>query len=193
MSKHILLVFLFMCMQSIHAHDADKAYFEISFQNNNTIVKAELPWTVRNALLAYDANYDKAKTFEETNAILFNYVKEKIKLLDRDGNHLILLKAELNANKGHNHATNYILTYKGTAVEKISNTFLFEINSTQENYHSFYSEKDTIVDIITNSSTPTAIIKLKSNENSLIYMIVGGFLLVIGLIVIFSKLRSKQT
>ena len=191
MIKRILFIFLFMCVLSMHAHDADKAYFEISFQNNNTIVKAEIPWTIRNALLAYDANYTKAKTFEETNAIFFNYVKEKIKLFDSDGHHLVLLKTELNTNKGQNHATNYILTYKGTAVDKIKNTFLFELNSTQENYHYYYTEKDTITDIITNSHSPTAIIKLKSKNNNFIYFIIGGFLIVIGLIVVVSKLRSK--
>lgn len=178
-------------MQSIHAHDADKAYFEISFQNDNTIIKAELPWTIRNALLAYDTNYVKAKTFEETNAIFFNYVKENIKLFDSDGNYLELIKAELNTKKGHNHATNYILTYKGTAVEKIKNTFLFDLNSTQENYHYYYTEKDTIADIITDTHSPTAIIKSKPKKNSLIYMIIGGFLIVIGLLAVISKLRSK--
>lgn len=182
-----------MCMLPMHAHDADKAYFEISFQNNNTIVKAEIPWTIRNALLAYDSNYAKAKTFEDTNAIFFNYVKEKIKLFDNDGNHLVLLTAELNTDKGHSHATNYILTYKGSSVKKIKNTFLFELNSTQKNYHYYYTKKDKIVDIITDSHSPTAIIKLKPKKYSLIYIIIGGFLLVLALIFVISKLRSKYS
>ena len=39
---------------SLKAHEANEAFFVVKQQGNKTIVESEFPWTMRNALLAFD-------------------------------------------------------------------------------------------------------------------------------------------
>lgn len=74
----IKLIYLFsmMCISFGYAHDADKAFFNIIKKGNTTLVETELPWSIRNALIAYDSSYVKAKTKKETKAFFLSMLKK---------------------------------------------------------------------------------------------------------------------
>ncbi|GAA3623559.1 hypothetical protein [Flavivirga jejuensis] len=183
---------VFMCILFGYAHDADEAYFEITTQKYHTIIEAEFPWTIRNALIAYDSNFSNAKTIEDINVIFFNYVKEKFKIFDSNDNPLALQKVKLIKDKNHSHSTNYTIIFKGTEIAKISNSMLLEYNNSQENHH-FYSLNNKLKgEAITDILSPSFNIKSKQKSTQNIYLIISVSILT-AIIGFYLFLRIKKS
>lgn len=192
MNKFLLVnIFSFMCILFGYAHDTDKAYFDIVTKGNNTVVHSDFPWTIRNALIAYDTNFNKAKTEEEINAIFFNYAKDKLKLYKANGEELSLLEVILEKDNTHNHATKYTLIYKGTEVEKVYNVIMLDLMKSQKNYNWYTDYKGEKIEFITSKLSPSFNIKVKNNDKMyMYYAFIIGF---ITLIVILYFLRKKSS
>ena len=191
MNKFLLVnIFSFMCILFGYAHDTDKAYFEIVTKGDNTIVYSDFPWTIRNALIAYDTDFNNAKTEEEINAIFFNYAKDKLKLYKVNGEELSLLEVILEKDNTHNHATKYTLIYKGTKVEKVYNVIMLDLMKSQKNYNWYTNYKGEKIEFITSKSSPSFNIKTKKNgKMNMYYALILGFII---LIVLLYFLRKKK-
>lgn len=182
---YVSSLFFITCVAFGYAHDSDKAYFNITREGSQTIVYAEFPWSIRNALIAFDSSFNNAKTIEEINAIVFNYTKEKIKLFDTKGKQLPLVKVVFEKNnEEHNHATHYKFVFKGSEISKVLNTMMFEYIKSQENCHWYTNGNGIKKETITDNISPYFMVTNKSNY--FMYYLIGGLLLV-GLIVFSLK------
>lgn len=180
-----------MYISTGYAHDADKAFFDIELEEKTTVVYAEFPWSIRNALISFEPNYIKLKTIKEINAVFFNYTKEKLKLFNDDGEELTLLDVVLNKDPEHTHSTKYRLIYDGVDVVKVRNIFMVEHNKNQKNYHFFADSSGEDKRIVTDKNFPSFDLKLQEPTTNVLYYVLGGVsgvLLLLG--VIFSRRKN---
>ncbi len=171
-----------MCIFFGYAHDADKAFFNIYIKDNKTLIEAELPWSIRNVLIAYDSNYLRSKSKEETRAIFFKYAKENLKLFNTKGALLELLNVsvvDLNEDS-HTHTIKYLITYDGSLNEgRIENNLMLEYYKNQENYHWFTNYLGEEKEIVTNKENSMFFIVLKKNNNNIVYYFLGAVFIVL--------------
>lgn len=126
-----LLVF----SSGLYAHKTNEAFFRIVPKESVIEVETEFPWTLRNALLKFRPALENASDRSEFQIAFIDYLKANLKLIDSNGEFLDFVKFEEIKNLGNSHQNSYIITYKGTAFEKIENTLLFNIFDNQVNYH----------------------------------------------------------
>ena len=103
-------LFLILSMSIISwsscAHAPNEAFFEFFESDKQLLIKAEFPWTIREALLAARPELKKAQTTEEMMAGLLSYLQEHIEVRNEQ-NQLIQIqsiKAAPNTN-GHSHGS----------------------------------------------------------------------------------------
>lgn len=186
----LIYLFSIMCMSFGYAHDADKAFFNILEKGNNTIIEVELPWSIRNVLIAYDSNYIRAKSKTETRAILFKYAEEKLKLFNVKGERLKLLSVAVDKEEASSHAIKYVLTYEGLNLSDLENTLMLEYYKSQENYHWFIDYLGVKKEVITTNESPSFIIEQKKKDYT--YFLVLLVLSVLGILFFLKKKRTKQ-
>lgn len=181
-----------MCVTTSYAHDSDKAFFDITTENNTTVVVSEFSWSIRSALKKFDPNFVNARTEEEINQVFFNYAKSHLKIFKKNGDQLKLIKVILDKNPEHHHSTNYKLIYEGKDIASITNTLLLEHIKSQENFH-FYTSFDGVKrKSVTNAQKKTFSIVLEKNVPYTKYYIVGAVLLSICLLLFYLFLKQKN-
>lgn len=137
--SRFLIFAVVMCLSVIgQAHAPNEAFFNIRTNGNELHIEAELPWSIRNALLKYDAALEQAETKEAYDHALKNYFNEKIHLYKSNGDLIVLKELKDVPSHGHSHQVNYILIYDGIDWAKIENEVLFELYEHQENYHTIF-------------------------------------------------------
>ncbi|NQY11870.1 MAG: hypothetical protein HRT71_20435 [Flavobacteriales bacterium] len=136
MRKLFILLFLgcLLCTR-ISAYEATEAHFAIE-QGKVITIEAEFPWTLRNALIAFDPSLETATVKSEFDAALFDYVKKTLVLYIAYGDTNKLDYIQELKNDGHAHAFKYLFTYKSASLSSLNNTLLFGQNEKQRNYHS---------------------------------------------------------
>ena len=132
-----LLFLCFTCVFSIfgYAHKTNEAFFKITQKENTVEIEAAFPWTMRNALIAFNPyleNSTDKKDFENT---FTDYIKENLILTDKNGDTLKHQAYKALKNSGHSHQNNYLILFKGSHLIGITNTIMFDIYDSQVNYH----------------------------------------------------------
>lgn len=185
MKNILILLAVLLCFQSF-AHDTDKAYFKI-YQDGETIeVVAEFPWTIRNAVLDFAPQLKSSNSKEEFDTAFHHYIAKNLILSDMHDNHLKLIEISKAEVSGHSHQNDYKLIFEGTTVSSITNTIMFNTNSTQENIHEFQYHNSTLK-FTTDAQENTYTIQHQSKRFSYLWLIA----LVPLLYIIPKKLYSK--
>jgi len=126
---------LLLFSSGLYAHKTNEAFFRIVPKESVIEVETDFPWTLRNALLKFRPELKNDSDRSEFQIAFIDYLKANLKLIDSNGEFLEFVKFEEINNLGNSHQNSYIITYKGTAFEKIENTLLFNIFNNQVNYH----------------------------------------------------------
>lgn len=170
--KHFLLLALMFVGLKSRAHDANKAYFNLSIEQNQIMVDAEFPWTIRNALLSYDPQLEFQSDQHTFNNRFKDYVTENFKIEDNSGEPLNLLQVEILQKDGHSHQVNYQFIFEKGLVKKISNSLMFNLQNNQINVHTITINGESII-FETKAETSTFEIEPSSNNLLLVYAAVG--------------------
>jgi hypothetical protein len=163
-----------------YAHAPNEAFFEIFESNNELLIKAEFPWTIREALLAARPQLKDAQTTEEMTAGLLSYLQEHLELRNEQNQQIVIksIKAAPNTN-GHSHGSVYMLLLgKNQWISSIKNTCMFEAYSDQTNFHSIEVTNAPALKFVTNKEKALYTIKVKfpesvNQKNAMSYVLIG--------------------
>ena len=129
------LLLLFLSTKLLLAHEVNEAFFTITENGNTVEVEAEFPWTMRNALIAFNPSLEHATDKNEFESTFVEYIKTHLILKDINGNILEYLDFKQLENNGHSHQSNYLILFRGNKLHEVINTIMFNVNDNQENYH----------------------------------------------------------
>jgi len=140
-----IIIFCFICLYSnlLVVHETNEAFFIITEKENTIEIKAELPWTMRNALIAYNPslkNTTSNKDFEDT---FIEYIKANLILKNNTGNLLKFKNYTALDNNGHSHQNSYLIVFSGSDLIEVTNTIMFNINKNQVNYNNLIINSKT--------------------------------------------------
>ena len=152
MNKLLVLGFLIGLGWKAWSHEPNEAYFHLTLHEDEVWVKAEFPWTLRNAMLLHDPRLDSATTKAEFEAAFAHYVQEHLILTGADGAVFQWLGFEEMAHAGHSHQSTYVLRFRGKDLQSIQNTLMFELYPEQVNNHTV--EADPEASFSTNAAQP---------------------------------------
>ena len=134
----VLCILIFLCLSRIYgyAHEVNKAFFQITEKDGFTEVRAEFPWTLRDALLDYNPDLNTPSvTKADFETTFVHYMDANLLLLNVQGAQLPLLHFNEIQDGGHSHQNTYLITYDGTGVVEVSNSVMFNIFDNQINYN----------------------------------------------------------
>ena len=135
MKKCVLLFLICVCGGNLSAHKPNQAFFRISEKSGLVEITAELPWSARNALLAFNPSLENSRNQEDYDHTFKKYITENLILRNASGEMLDFKAFHKLPNKGHSHQNKYLLVFEGNELSSITNTFLFNIYENQVNYH----------------------------------------------------------
>ena len=121
-----------------YAHEADEAFFKLTQKEVTVEIEAEFPWSLRNALIAFDPSLATAKDKSAFENAFIAYLKANLILKNGNGKTFEFIGFTEIKNNGHSHQNTYVITYKGSDLQSVYNTLLFNINAEQENYHTLF-------------------------------------------------------
>ncbi|MEO9853723.1 MAG: hypothetical protein ABJH72_18765 [Reichenbachiella sp.] len=188
--KYITLLLLCLIIKAFKTfgHETNKASFEVVESDFSIMVKADFPWTIRNALFDASPELKEKSDKEEFENALFSYFSQNLQLYDVAGNELELLDYEPMPRSGHDHGAQYSLYYKkhGKPLAQIKNTCMFERNEDHENQHMVHSLAGTYSIFLTSKEADTYEIAemeahLLSNPEPYVYFLI--FLIISGSLV----------
>jgi len=135
MKFKILILILSIWFSKSYAHDSKEAFFTISKTENAIIVKADFPWTIRNALFKFKPELANTRDKTSIENAFFEYVKLNLILKNKQENLLKLIHITEDTSIGHSHETKYIFTFENDKIFKVDNRLMFNLNDEQVNYH----------------------------------------------------------
>lgn len=136
-----ILLNLFVCVNTVYAHEPNEAFFTFSLKDSLITVEAELPWSMRNALIDYNPKLEKSATKQDFEETFFEYIKNNLILKDKNGVILELQKIEELKTYGHSHQNNYLFTFIGDNLLEVTNTIMFNLYKKQINYNTLTSNE----------------------------------------------------
>ena len=111
------IVLLFFAFSGVgFAHDANKAFFNIQQKDNLVEVRAEFPWSIRNALLEAYPELEHSKSKADFDTAFFDYVKTNFELRNEDSILKLIAVEEVTHNE-HAHANAFIFLFEGTSIK----------------------------------------------------------------------------
>ena len=192
MKKIISILFGLALVLTARAHDTMVASFTIYTKPRFVEVYADLPWTLRNALLEFEPLLEEQKDQEFWDKTLKAYFEANLKIWTQKGEPLELLYFEKLDNEGHDHAAQYLITYDnayGAAPGKVKNTILFAQSEHQVNNH-FFKENSRSISFKTTRRKPEVFIdKEGSNENDWLWALF--FIGIVSSHILLSYLEGK--
>lgn len=135
-----------LAMIRVYAHDPREVFFVIEQMGDSILVKAEFPWTLRNALLVYEPSLKEASDSTSFEEVLFDYVRSMLVLWDHNGTKMELIRVRTLDNMGHSHQNDYVFTFQGNHLSEIRNELLFNVSDRQINYHIIKMGDETVRD-----------------------------------------------
>ena len=135
MKKLTILTIAFILPFLAFAHEGNKSFFKIEQKETTVEVTAEFPWTIRSALLYFVPELKTLKTKEAFDAAFFEYIKSSFILMDKNGTQLELISIESINLDSHSHQNDFLFSFKGISLDKVSNQISFNLNSNQINHH----------------------------------------------------------
>lgn len=133
--KYLYIVLFLVCGNSISAHEPNEAFFTFNLGEIVVTVKAELPWSIRNALIDYNPKLETSDNKQDFENTFVAYIKNNLILKDENSLVLEFEKVEELNKNGHSHQNSYLLTFKGKTLEEVTNTIMFNTYSNQVNYN----------------------------------------------------------
>ncbi|MFK5974074.1 MAG: hypothetical protein QM485_12455 [Flavobacteriaceae bacterium] len=127
---------LCLVMTMGYAHEADEAFFKLTQKEATVEIEAEFPWSLRNALIAFDPSLATAKDKSAFENAFIAYLKANLILKNKDGRAFEFVAFTEIRNNGRSRQNTYVIAYKGSDLQSVYNTLLFNINAEQKNYHS---------------------------------------------------------
>ena len=140
----VVVIIAIFFISECFAHDTNKAYFSISENDETTEVIAEFPWTIRKSVLKFAPELENSKSAKEFQNAFKKYLSANLLLKDAQNNLLELVSVEKVELERHSHQNDYKLIFEGNNVTSITNTILFNINSTQENFHTWKTNNENL-------------------------------------------------
>jgi hypothetical protein len=135
--KYFLLLLVISCFQTmVIAHSPHECFFDINIEKNVCTIKAEFPWTLRNALLVFDPALNNAQSPQAFEQAFEKYISSHLILKDNDGKALVFKGFKALESSGHSHQNEYVLEYEGGEMTQVTNSIMFEMSDKQSNYHS---------------------------------------------------------
>lgn len=175
---------LLLCNSSLYAHDSNKAYFTITQNNNNILVQAEFPWTIRKALMQFKPSLEKANKTTVFKQALFDYVSSSLVIRNYNENKFKLLSITEVSSAGHSHQIDYLFTFEAGNIASITNTLLFTVNTNQINYHTIKQSK--VLTFETSNEHPTFVLK-HVNDTSVWFWLIIPVVLIGALLLLIKK------
>lgn len=134
--KHLFtIIIFFVCENSIFAHEPNVAFFTFNLKDDLITVEAELPWSMRNALIDYNPKLEKSTNKQDFEITFFEYIKHNLILKDTNGVVIEFQTFEELKNNGHSHQNTYLLTFKGKNLFEVTNTIMFNLYKNQVNFN----------------------------------------------------------
>ena len=118
----------------LHSHEVNQAFFTIKKQGSHIVVETEFPWTLRNALIAFNPGLKTATAKADFENTFVRYIKTNLVLIDADGRVLPFKGFKEVDRQRHLHQNNYVLTFQGHSLASITNTMMFNVYDNQVNY-----------------------------------------------------------
>ena len=179
MKSLLLIISMSIISWSSYAHAPNEAFFEFFESDKQLLIKAEFPWTIREALLAARPELKEAQTTEEMTAGLLSYLQEHIEVRNEQNQRIRIqsIKAAPNTN-GHGHGSVYMLLLgENQWISSIKNTCMFEAYSDQTNFHSIEAGT-TKLKFVTNKEKAKYTIQTnfsttKQQDFSITYILIG--------------------
>ncbi|MEM7186264.1 MAG: DUF6702 family protein [Bacteroidota bacterium] len=165
----------------LHAHEVNEAFFTIKKQGDQIVVETEVPWTLRNALLAFDPKLEHATSKQEFESTFFRYIQQNLIIVDAEGNIVPLIGFKELERSGHSHQNDLILWFGGTTVAKITNTVMFNIYDDQVNYTSININEERRT-FRTKKGKSVVIIDQETREHRIFFPLLAVFVLITGLL-----------
>lgn len=128
-----------------YAHEPDQAFFNIKEGKEDVEVVAELPWSIRNALLKEYPELQQSQEKKDFEDAFKNYVKKNFKIYNQSNNLFELVQVLEIPNEKHAHASKYRFIFEGSGIRRIQNTILMNIYARQQNHHTISSSKHTFI------------------------------------------------
>jgi hypothetical protein len=173
--KTISTIYCFFILigSSLYAHKTNEAFFRVIQKESVIEIETEFPWTLRNALLNFRPELERASNKLAYKKALIDYLKVNLVLTDSRGNILKFMKFEQMENMGHSHQNNYRITYMGSSFEKIKNTIMFNIFDNQVNYHRIKANATSKILKTTKDQTTFELLDKKSYSHWWIFALIA--------------------
>ncbi|UCH65695.1 MAG: hypothetical protein JSW63_00745 [Ignavibacterium sp.] len=164
MMKFFIHTFFVLLIQlaSLYAHEPNKAYFDFWLEDNEIIVRAEFPWTLRIALLNANPQLKESRSQEDFNNALFAYFSNAI--IIEEGNKKVKLLTLNQLPQDHSHSVIYELVFgdvENLEGVNITNVCLHELYDDQQNYNTISLAGKNTFSIITKKNHPTFTIPIE--------------------------------
>ncbi|XOV92821.1 MAG: hypothetical protein ACFHWX_21785 [Bacteroidota bacterium] len=179
----ITFTFLLIVFQGM-AHVPNETYAQISVRKGQINFIIELPWSFRNALIAYDRELAHAETKEQFEKTALAYFRENIILKDGTRKLELVSLSEI-PNAGHSHQITFQLLFDGDNVSTIENQILFNTYNQVINYHTLFLG-DQEITFQTSKAMP--VYHLPGVQSRIIWYLIGADL---ALILTFLLMRRK--
>lgn len=185
--NHLLVIVGMFYSLIAYAHDADKAYFKILEEDDNTVVFAEFPWSIRKVL----DNVKNKTNNESLQDKLVNYLKDNLILENKKGEVMPFFKIELvkNKNEDHHSMVNYKVYFIGNNLHRVTNTVMCDFFKKQLNFNSLPNE--TVVHV-TSSKEPSFVVKLVNPYYDNVTYYVISFLGLVGTVILLVFYKKDE-
>lgn len=163
-SARILYYFLIYlsCLWTTYAHEPNEAYFNFNLKENTVEIEAELPWTMRHALILFNPSLEHSRSKRDFKDTFVQYIKKNLVLKNKNGN-LLEYKAFKEIEKSqHAHQSNFLIIFKGNSLSTVYNTIMFNLYENQTNYNTLESTSKTYE---TNNTSMSFTLGEKNNKN----------------------------
>lgn len=132
-----ILLSVFICFISVFGfvHETNEAFFKFVQKQNTIEIEAEFPWTMRNALIAFNPSLENSTNKNAFENSFIEYIKANLILKDKNGDTLEYQAFQKLENNGHSHQNYYRVIFKGNDLFEITNTMMFNLNDNQINYN----------------------------------------------------------
>lgn len=173
----------------MNAHEPDQAFFSIKKGKGQIEIVAELPWSLRNALLVEYPKLSQSQDRKDFENAFRSYVKKNIKIYNQSDNVLELIEVREIPNEAHSHAAKYGFIFEGDNIHRIQNTMLMNLYSEQKNHHVFLPNYESFITTAEVNSFEFSFNTMNS-KNVLFVILLGFILLLIYVLVFFNRRNS---
>lgn len=106
MKQYFFLLVMSISSWSVYAHAPNEAFFELFVSGQELLIKAEFPWTIRNVLLTANPKLKTAKTKQEMEASLLEYLQAHIHILNEKERPILIKRLHaIPHQNGHGHGS----------------------------------------------------------------------------------------